>query len=503
MKNRDQKRVYADTNKLLNEKAQSNINRNRGVHLCIQPFSLVQFKFVKRRRQVDMQRQALRVLASRLVQYTSVAQSTATATFAVSANQSSLLEKVSNLEKSFPMSAGRYFGTQAKVDTTGHIEPHGGNLVNLMLKDYQEATELIASCEGRAIELSDRNACDVELLAIGGFSPVSKFMNGVEYEHCVENMRLKDSNELFGLPIVMDTNDESLQVGHRVLLTYNGQNIAVMEIEDKFRPNKPKEAKMCYGTSSLEHPAVQMIAMERGQYYIGGPVWGLELPKRVFPCKTPQELRNELPNNTDVVAFQCRNPVHRAHYELFTRALDAENVGSDGVVLVHPTCGPTQDDDIPGIVRYHTYEVLKEEVANPRIKWAYLPYSMHMAGPREAIQHMIIRKNYGCTHFIIGRDMAGSKSSLTKEDFYGPYEAQDMAKEHSGELGVQTVPSLNVVYTDEKGYVTADIAEKEGLKVKKLSGTKFREMLRAGEDIPEWFAFKSVVGVLREHTQSA
>jgi len=183
--------------------------------------------------------------------------------------------------------------------------------------------------------------------------------------------------------------------------------------------------------------------------------------------------------------------------------LEAENVGSDGVVLVHPTCGPTQDDDIPGIVRYHTYEVLKEEVANPRINWAYLPYSMHMAGPREAIQHMIIRKNYGCTHFIIGRDMAGSKSSLTKEDFYGAYEAQDMAKEHSAELDVQTVPSLNVVYTEEKGYVTADVAEKEGLKVKKLSGTKFREMLRAGEDIPEWFAFKSVVNVLREHATTA
>eukprot|EP01024_Parvocaulis_polyphysoides_P072159 TRINITY_DN9071_c0_g2_i2.p2 TRINITY_DN9071_c0_g2~~TRINITY_DN9071_c0_g2_i2.p2 ORF type:complete len:129 (-),score=29.61 TRINITY_DN9071_c0_g2_i2:421-807(-) len=128
---------------------------------------------------------------------------------------------------------------------------------------------------------------------------------------------------------------------------------------------------------------------------------------------------------------------------------------------------------------------------------------MHMAGPREAIQHMIIRKNYGCTHFIIGRDMAGSKSSLTKEDFYGAYEAQDMAKEHSAELDVQTVPSLNVVYTEEKGYVTADVAEKEGLKVKKLSGTKFREMLRAGEDIPEWFAFKSVVNVLREHATTA
>jgi sulfate adenylyltransferase len=206
-----------------------------------------------------------------------------------------------------------------------------------------------------------------------------------------------------------------------------------------------------------------------------------------------------LPSDADVVAFQCRNPIHRAHYELFTRALDAPNVSANGVVLVHPTCGPTQADDIPGAVRYKTYEVLKEETHNPRTFWAYLPYSMHMAGPREAIQHMMIRKNYGCTHFIIGRDMAGSKSSVTGEDFYGAYEAQDFAKANAERLGMQTVPSLNLVYTEEKGYVTADQAKEENLHQLNLSGTKFRKMLRGGEDIPEWFAFKSVVQVLREN----
>ena len=147
-----------------------------------------------------------------------------------------------------------------------------------------------------------------------------------------------------------------------------------------------------------------------------------------------------------------------------------------------------------------TYEVLKDEVANPQLRWAYLPYSMHMAGPREAIQHMIIRKNYGATHFIIGRDMAGCKSSLDGEDFYGPYDAQNLAAESCEELGMQTVPSLNITYTEEKGYVTADVADAEGLTQKKLSGTKFRQMLRGGEDIPEWFAFKSVVKVLREES---
>merc|ERR1711990_419760 len=182
------------------------------------------------------------------------------------------------------------------------------------------------------------------------------------------------------------------------------------------------------------------------------------------------------------------------------RALDAPNVGEDAVVLVHPTCGPTQEDDIPGEVRHKTYEVLIEETKETpsglRTRWAYLPYSMHMAGPREAIQHMMIRKNYGCTHFIIGRDMAGSKSSIDGEDFYGAYDAQEFAREHSIELGIDTVESLNLVCNDDGEYVTAESAKESGMAVKKLSGTELRRRLRAGEDIPEWFAFKSVVEVL-------
>merc|ERR1719353_2535891 len=192
-----------------------------------------------------------------------------------------------------------------------------------------------------------------------------------------------------------------------------------------------------------------MVAMERGRFYIGGPLQGLETPTRDFPCATPAEVRAMLPDDKDVVAFQCRNPIHRAHYELFTRALDDKSLNDGAVVLVHPTCGPTQPGDIPGDVRYRTYEVLKEETANPRTFWAYLPYSMHMAGPREAIHHMMIRKNFGCTHFIIGHDMA-------------------------------------------------EEAKEKELSALKLSGTKFRKMLRGGEDIPEWFAFKSVVEVLRQ-----
>ncbi len=377
---------------------------------------------------------------------------------------------------------------------SGLIAPYGGTLVDLMVSATEQA-ELKASAP-KSIECSDRNACDVELLVVGGFSPERGFMHQADYDSVVAGHRTT-SGYLFGLPIVMDTDRADVAVGDKVLLTYQGQDLAVLTVGDKWEPDKVVEAKGCYGTTSLEHPAVRMIATERRRYYLGGVIQGLQLPKRVFPCKTPAEVRAGLPGGEDVVAFQCRNPIHRAHYELFTRALHAQNVSQNAVVLVHPTCGPTQQDDIPGAVRFQTYERLAAEVDNSRIRWAYLPYAMHMAGPREALQHMIIRRNYGCTHFIIGRDMAGCKSSLTGDDFYGPYDAQNFAKECAPELMMETVPSLNLVFTEEEGYVTAEHAEARGLHVKRLSGTQFRKMLRSGEEIPEWFAFRSVVEVLR------
>lgn len=374
--------------------------------------------------------------------------------------------------------------------------PHGGTLIDLFADDKAAAKAGV----DKTIELTDRQSCDVQLLCNGGFSPLTGFMSEKEYDSVVDTMRLSN-NLIFGLPVVMDTNDDSIKEGSKILMTYKGTDMAVMTVSSKWSPDKPKECLQAYGTATIEHPGVRMVAMERGSTYIGGDVVGIDTPTRDFPCETPAEVRSKLPAGVDVVAFQCRNPVHRAHYELFTRALDAPNVGEEAVVLVHPTCGPTQEDDIPGEVRHKTYEVLIEETkdtaAGKRTRWAYLPYSMHMAGPREAIQHMMIRKNFGCTHFIVGRDMAGSKSSVTGDDFYGAYEAQDIAKANADELGVQAVPSLNLVYTEEADYVTADEAKEKNYSLKKLSGTKFRQMLRAGEDIPEWFAFKSVVAVLR------
>ena len=374
------------------------------------------------------------------------------------------------------------------------IPPFGGKLINLI--EPLEKHKAIKEQVSKSLECSDRNACDIELLIVGGFSPLDGFMNEENYNSVVKNHRTK-KGYLFGLPIIIDTDQEDIKIGDAILLKYKGQDLAILNVEDKWKPDKVIEAKYCYGTTSLEHPAVKMIATERKKFYLGGKVTGLELPKRIFPCKTPSQVRETLPLGSDVVAFQCRNPIHRAHYELFTRALEAKNVREEAVVLVHPTCGPTQQDDIPGAIRFQTYERLAEEVNNPKICWAYLPYSMHMAGPREALQHMIIRRNYGCTHFIIGRDMAGCKSSLSGEDFYGPYEAQEFARKYSNELEMKTVPSLNLVFTEEKGYVTSEKASELGLNIRKLSGTQFRKMLRSGEEIPEWFAFKSVVDVLR------
>merc|ERR1719258_269261 len=374
-----------------------------------------------------------------------------------------------------------------------------GKQVDLMVTDEAEKKKIAESADF-AVQLDERQLCDVELLCNGGLSPLTGPMNEETYKKVVDDMRLP-SGEIFGLPIVFATSDSNMVPGKKVLLKQGDRDIAVMTIEDRYKPDKVHECKQCYGETTLEHPGVLMVATERAEYYVGGSLQGLNKPVREFECRTPAEVRADLPDEVDIVAFQCRNPIHRAHYELFTRALDAPEVGKDAVGLVHPTCGPTQADDIAGNTRYKTYVKLAEETkdtdSGKRTKWAYLPYSMHMAGPREAIQHMMIRKNFGCTHFIIGRDMAGSKSSVDGEDFYGAFEAQDLAKSKADELSVKPVPSLNLVYTEEADYVTADEAKEKGYTIAKLSGTKFRQMLRAGEDIPEWFAFKSVVEVLR------
>lgn len=379
--------------------------------------------------------------------------------------------------------------------------------MSTFVADAVARKKLVGECTA-TLELSERQACDVVLMVNGGFSPLTGFMKQADYDGVVENMRTAEHGVLFGLPVVLDVVDASLG-GKKVLLKYKGTDLAVMEAEDVWKPNKVKEAKSSFGTTSTEHPSVAELFADMGKYYVGGKIHGLVSGfGAVYEGQgflTPAEVRATLPKGKPVVAFQNRNPVHKAHFELL---VTANKDVKDSIVLVHPTVGPTQPGDITGEARIKTYEVLQQEDfykkwAGESFRWSYLPYSMKMAGPREAIQHMIIRKNFGATHFIIGRDMAGTKSTLTGDDFYGAFEAQDNGKKHGEELAVTVVDYPNMVYVGEdngnaRGYASDVDAKAKGLKVQKLSGTEFRNRLRAGGDIPEWFAFPKVVDVLRK-----
>jgi sulfate adenylyltransferase len=392
------------------------------------------------------------------------------------------------------------------VCTTDAGQPHGGNLVSTYVADEAERKKLISEC-AKTIELSERQACDVSLLITGAFSPLNGFMKKADYESVVDKMRLTDGT-LFGLPVVLDVGKEDSDLkGKKVLLKYKDTNLAVMDVEDDYKPDKAKEGEKCYGTASTEHPSVAELQDVLGEYYLGGKVQGLLQSFDVVwgeGFKTPAEVRKTLPEGKQVVAFQNRNPVHKAHFELLVAA--KEDV-PNSIIFVHPTCGPTQPGDIDGPTRIKTYEVLQDDPfykkwAEDRFRWAYLPYSMKMAGPREAIQHMIIRKNFGATHFIIGRDMAGTKSTKTGDDFYGPFDAQAMGEKHQDELAMKVAKYENMVYVGDKGnargFATEPDAKAKGLEVQKLSGTKFRDALRAKESVPDWFAFPAVVKALQD-----
>jgi len=388
----------------------------------------------------------------------------------------------------------------------GPGKPHKGVLVSTYVKNDADRLALENWPDAATMELSERQACDVALLITGGFSPLTAFMSEADYNGVVSDMKTT-AGVLFGMPVVLDVSDTTFK-GKKVVLKYKGTSMAVMDVADVYKPNKVKEAAECYGTSSTEHPTVQELFETLGKYYAAGEVYGLiENFEGIWGpgFKSPAAVRATLTPGKPVVAFQNRNPVHKAHFELLVAA--QEDV-KDSILFVHPTCGPTQPGDIDGAARIKTYEVMQDEPfykkwAGDKWRWSYLPYSMKMAGPREAIQHMIIRKNFGATHFIIGRDMAGTKSTLTSKDFYGAFEAQEKGKKHMDEIFMKVVSYENMVYVGEeggnaRGYATESEAKSKGLKIAKLSGTDFRKRLRSGDEIPEWFAFPAVVKVLRD-----
>jgi len=390
------------------------------------------------------------------------------------------------------------------VCTTDAGQPHGGKLINTYVESEAERKKLVDECAA-TIELSERQACDVASLITGAFSPLTGFMKKADYDSVVSKMRLTDGT-LFSLPVVLDIKEANLQ-GKKILLKYQGTDMAVMDVEEEWEPDKKEEAAKCYGTPETDHPTVKELMDTLGKYYAGGKVYGLVKGYENIwgqGFKTPAEVRATLPEGKQVVAFQNRNPVHKAHFELLVAA--KEDV-PNSIIFVHPTCGPTQPGDIDGPTRIKTYEVLQEDPfykkwAGDAFRWSYLPYSMKMAGPREAIQHMIIRKNFGATHFIIGRDMAGTKSTESGDDFYGAFDAQQMGEKFGPELAMKVAKYENMVYVGDKGnargFTTEPDAKEKGLEVAKLSGTKFRDALRSGEEVPDWFAFPAVVKTLQE-----
>lgn len=346
--------------------------------------------------------------------------------------------------------------------------------------------------------LKDRQLFDLEMLMVGGFAPLEGFMTEADYNEVVENMRLTNGS-LFPLPIVLDVPDSfGQQVGDKVVLCDQyGTPLAVMEIESRWQPDKETEVSRVYGAYDMAHPGVRYVMNQMHDTYIGGQITTLQVPDpHDFKDHryTPAELKAVFAEKgwDQVVAFQTRNPMHRAHFELVKRAHKKTGLP----VVIHPVVGMTREGDIDYITRVHTYRVVCEKYGKDFTHLALLPLAMRMAGPREALWHMIVRKNYGCSHFIVGRDHAGPGKNSQGEPFYGAYEARDLAEQHAEELGMIVVPSDEIAYSATRNeYVSTETLE-AGEEVLNLSGTEFRQKLFAGEDIPEWFSFPESIAEL-------
>lgn len=351
----------------------------------------------------------------------------------------------------------------------------------------------------KRFNLKDRQLFDLEMLMVGGFAPLVGFMNEADYHSVVKDMRLSNGT-LFPIPIVLDVPDSaSFEVGESVVLCDQyGNPLAVMNIESRFAPNKVTEVKGVYGTEDEAHPGVRYVLNQMHDLYIGGTIHKLQLEARHDFKElryTPEELKAVFKEKewNQVVAFQTRNPMHRAHFELVKRAHEKTGLP----VLVHPVVGMTKEGDIDYITRVHTYKVVCEKYGKDFTFLSLLPLAMRMAGPREAVWHMIVRKNYGVTHFIVGRDHAGPGKDSNGKDFYGPYDARDLAQKYADEVGIALVPSDELAYVPKReAYASTDELE-EGEETANISGTEFRRRLFAGEDIPEWFSFPESISELQ------
>ncbi|KAL8762544.1 MAG: hypothetical protein Q9184_001452 [Pyrenodesmia sp. 2 TL-2023] len=384
-------------------------------------------------------------------------------------------------------------------------EPHGGVLKDLLARDAPKHTELADEAENLpAIVLTERQLCDLELIISGGFSPLEGFMNEKDYNEVVKNLRLTDGN-LFSMPICLDVsetniNQAGLKPGTRATLRdfRDDRNLAIITVDDIYKPNKQKEAKEVFGGDE-DHPAIKYLFNTAQEYYIGGKVDAITRLNHydyVALRYTPAELRTHFDKLgwSRVVAFQTRNPMHRAHRELTVRAARARQAN----VLIHPVVGLTKPGDIDHFTRVRVYQALLPRYPNGMAVLGLLPLAMRMGGPREAIWHAIIRKNHGATHFIVGRDHAGPGKNSKGADFYGPYDAQYAVENYHAELGIEMVPFQQMIYLPDSDEYKPDDEVKPDTRVLNISGTELRSRLRTGKDIPEWFSYPEVVRVLRE-----
>jgi sulfate adenylyltransferase len=381
------------------------------------------------------------------------------------------------------------------------VEPHGGELVSLFAGDARRAELQQASRDWASWDLTPRQLCDLELLLSGGFSPLRGFLGREDYEAVRDRMRLANGT-LWPIPVALDVSESfaaKARPGQTLALRdEEGVMLAALHVDEVWQPDRLAEAQAVYGTTSREHPGVAHLLDRTHPFYVGGRLEGLQAPRHYDfrPLRlTPAELRAEFARLgwRRVVAFQTRNPMHRAHFELTHRA--AREISAN--LLIHPSVGLTKPGDLDHYTRVRCYQALLPHYPHDTVRLSLLPLAMRMGGPREALWHAIIRRNHGCTHLIVGRDHAGPGSDASGRPFYGPYDAQELLRQHERELGVGMVPFRAMVYLEEQDtYVPED--EAAGRHSLSISGTELRRRLNEGTEIPRWFTFPEVAAELRK-----
>ena len=379
--------------------------------------------------------------------------------------------------------------------------PHGGKLCSLLVSPERAQELRSESLNWPSWDLTARQICDLELLLNGGFSPLTGFLNYSDYARVCSEMRLADGT-LWPIPIVLDVGDVfARQLNTRTpvaLRDEEGTLLAALTVEEVWQPDRAAEAAMVFGTQDESHPGVAYLMRSSGPYYISGTVEGVQLPTHYdFTTLrlTPAELRAEFAATGwhRVVAFQTRNPMHRAHWELTRRA--AKSI--DAKLLIHPVVGMTKPGDIDHFTRVRCYQSILQHAPSDSARLSLLPLAMRMGGPREAVWHAIIRKNFGCSHLIVGRDHAGPGPDSNGRPFYRPYDAQKLLASVQGEIGITMLPFDMLVYVEELHNYAPESQVPGNAKVLNISGTQLRQRLAQGREIPEWFTFPEIVHELR------